>query len=57
MHESYAQKMLTLTTQNEEVMVKLQKDFTRDMVENFKNLVMDLETNCSVESSQEVKEE
>jgi len=38
-------------------MVKLQKDFTRDMVEHFKNLVQDLETNCSIEPSEAVKEE
>ena len=48
--------MLTLTNQNEEVMVKLQKDFTRDMIEHFKNLLQDLDVACGTESSQEAKD-
>ena len=36
-------------------MMKLQKDFIRDMAENFKSLVQDLEVATGLESSQDVR--
>lgn len=50
LHESYAKKMAMLEKQNEETMLKLQKDFTRDMIENFKSLLQDIEVATGLES-------
>ena len=35
--------------------MKLQKDFIRDMVENFKSLVQDLEVATGLESNQDIR--
>ena len=54
-HASYAKKMSVLEKENQEAMVKLQKDSSRDMIENFKNMMQDLDVAIGLETPQDVK--
>ena len=54
-HSSYAEKMQILDNQNNQTIEKLQKDFLRDMIENFKGLIQDLDLATGIETPNEVR--
>jgi DNA-binding ferritin-like protein len=42
LHEHYAKKLQQMISENDETLLKLQKDFIRDIVEELKNVASDI---------------
>ena len=57
LHQHYAVKLQHMQAENDETLVKLQKDFVRDIIEDLKNVAQEVRYAIGGESEEDALEE